>query len=564
MNNYKNRIVKGVLRTDGCRIVNEDGQEIILTGFATGNWQNPEGFMIGAPKMKSHADIFSPEEKNPSRFDRRRSVTQVVRELCGSEYLSTFWDRWEENHLGEDDLYAMAKAGFNCVRLVLNANSLLYEEPGITFNEKSFKRLDQIFDWCEKYRIYAILDMHGAVGGVCGCCGDSLHFDYPSLFGDDESWERCLILWEELARRYGERWILAGYDLLNEPVSTPPAYYAIPDLEKFYMEAIARIRKIDQKHIFFLEGPNFARGNQIFKHDYDPGYHNWCIHIHIYNASPEIKDLYPYLLKGQEFNVPVWIGECGSTPIHNGIFFDICAQLGIGYSIWCWKIAIEKPEDIRAVGYHLPQDWELVRSFCSGGARPSYAKSQAIFEEYLENLKFSNCVHHTEYARISAKEPSLAVPGTGYDMFLEDGSRYFGSWLWSNYLNFRIEDHTKLIWATTKETPVPSFDFYPHEVEHYDPLADLMLELGEGEFANYTIHNIIKPCAVNIEASSPAGATVKICCNGIEKGIVTVPVSDVFHCVETNKIDIPVCEDVTVKLVVTDGILQIKNVKFAY
>ena len=30
------------------------------------------------------------------------------------------------------------------------------------WNEDGFKMLDDVIDWCEKYRIYAILDLHAA------------------------------------------------------------------------------------------------------------------------------------------------------------------------------------------------------------------------------------------------------------------------------------------------------------------------------------------------------------------------------------------------------------------
>ena len=53
--------------------------------------------------------------------------------------------------------------------------------------------------------------MHASVGGINGCWGDALHDHYPNLLMDDESKDRQIILWEELTRRYHNRWILAGY-----------------------------------------------------------------------------------------------------------------------------------------------------------------------------------------------------------------------------------------------------------------------------------------------------------------------------------------------------------------
>ena len=559
-----NRCVKGVLRTEGMHYVNGDGEPVVLTGYATANWQNPEGFMVGQPP-RPLAEVFPKDDRgNYHRFDRRRSISQVVRELCGSEYLETFWDRWEEAHCSEDDIRAMAENGWNSVRMVLDANALLYEEPGIKFNEKAFQRLDRIFDWCEKYKIYIILDMHASVGGVNGCCGDALFDHYPSLLMDDESRERNIILWEELTRRYHERWILAGYDLANEPVATPPCYFAIPLLADYYDECIKRMRAIDHgAHIFFLEGPAFARSNEIFDHDYDPEYHNWAINVHIYGADCSLKDLRPYILKGQEYNVPIWISESGSDPISNAVFYDICAQLGVGYSIWGWKTTAHNGQT-RCVGQILPEGFDKIQAFISGGPRPSYAKCQVIFDAYLEALWYKNCVKNFEITRISQKRPDIDVPGAGYDMWEPSGKRYGGTWEWGNYLEFRGEDRTKLVWATEKRHPYPSFDFDcgPKPEVRFNPLTDLALELSAGEYAYYTVHKVEKDCLVTVEGIGDAAFTVE--CNGTVLGSLSLPAGDILKPAESDAVVIPASEDAVIKITVDQGVLTVKNIKFVY
>lgn len=558
MSMLNNELVRGFVRAEGTKTVNGGGEQIILNGYGVGNWQNPEGFMIGAPK-RPFIEFF---QGSPGRFDRRRTVTQVVRELCGSKYLETFWDRWEESYLGEDDIRAMAEDGFNTTRLALNANALMEDEPGIHFNEKAFARLMQVLDWCEKYHIYAILDMHGAPGGACGCCGDSLSNNFPQLFYDDESWERALLLWEELARRCKDRWIVAGYDLLNEPASVPEEWRAIPLLSRFYDEAIARIRKIDKKHLFFLEGPNFARGNQIFDHDFDPECHNWCMEVHIYGAAPEIKDLYPYLLKCSEYQVPLWIGETGSSPIHNAVFYEICRNYGIGYSLWSWKVAADEPGTARCVSYALPEDWEAVRSFCAGGPRPAFKRAQAIFDEMLENMKYKNCDHNREYNRLTKRQPDIEIPGAGYDSFEKDGSRYLGHWHLGNYLNFRLEDHTKLVWTLKDEDlPFPPFEVYPCEQRQYDPLECLALELAENEHALYTVHEVKRQCKVAFVVRSPEGAAATILCNG--KPIGTLEVKN-EQFMRSDEFVFDAAQMASICIEVVNGSMQIKTVAFQY
>ena len=570
MSKLNNENVKGILKTDGVRFVNEDGNEIILNGYGTANWENTEGFMIGSAPLPRNLFkwILFPgpgNDHNPERWTSRRFVSQMVRELCGQKYLDTYWDRWEENHLREEDIKLMADMGYNCVRIVLNASALLYEEPGIEFNEGGFSRLSKIIDACEKYRVYAILDMHGVVGGNNGATGDSLFCEYPSIFLDVESKERQILLWEEIVRRFGSRWIIAGYDLINEPVSSPIQHEYIPLLEQYYEECIERIRKIDKEHIFFLEGAKYARDFRIFNHQYDPECHNWAISIHLYGASPEIKDLYPWLLKRDELNVPLWLGECGSGPQGDAIFFDICEKLHVSYTPWGWKTARERNGFVGhgPVQHYVPENWDKIQAFQMVGPRPSYEDCIKIMDDFIESCKLENCVINYDVPRLQKKIPNIIIPGVGYDMWKEDGTRYYGTFEGSNYLNFRLEDHTKLVWATTKGLPYPKFAWYddPNE-ERYSPLQDLALELSEGEWANYTVREVKEGCKVCLEGVG--SAVVDICCGDKYLGTVELAPGNILEPVSTESFEIGTGERVTVKVVVKSGTLTLKNVKFAY
>ena len=574
MSKLDNEFVKGVLRTDGIRFVNEDGQEIILNGWGTANWENTEGFMIGSAPLPQNLFkwILFPgpgNDHNPERWTSRRFVSQMVRELCGAKYESTFWERWEENHLREEDIKLMADLGFNCVRIVLNANALLYEEPGFQWNEGGFSRLAKIIDACEKYRVYAILDMHGVIGGNNGATGDSLFCEYPSVFLDEESTERQIVLWEEIVRRFGSRWIVAGYDLINEPVSSPIQHEYIPLLEKYYEECIRRIRKIDKQHIFFLEGAKYARDFRIFNHQYDPEYHNWAISIHLYGASPEIKDLYGWLLKRDELNVPLWLGECGAGPDVDPVFYDICEHLHVSYTPWGWKTAAERgksrgPHGRGMVHHFVPEGWDKIQKFQMVGPRPTYEECIKIMDAFIESTKLENCEVNYEGPRTMKKIPDITLSGVAYDMWNEDGSRYYGNWEYSNYLNFRLEDHTKLVWACEKGLPYPKFAWYqdPNE-ERYSPLDDLALELAAGEYANYTVREVKDGLKVSFEGIGEGEAD--ILCGGKKIGTVKFAAGSILAPETSDSFTVgSTGERVTVKIAVKSGTVTLKKVKFEY
>lgn len=561
MSRFSRDRVRGFLRTDGTRVVNGDGEEIILQGYGCGNWTNPEGFMIGAPtEIELLGGIFSPKYIPPRRLDRRRTFDQTVRELCGTEYAERFWPRWYRNHLAEEDIRAMAELGLNSVRLPINAAALLLEEPGYRWNEDGFAMLDDVIDWCEKYRVYAILDLHGAPGGQSGTACDGGYDNAPHLFMDDESRDRALAIWEKLAQRYADRWIVGGYDLLNEPVSLPNHQQYVERLADFYQDAIAVIRKHDKKHLFTLEGPKFSRSNEIFDREYDPGYKNWLIHVHIYGAFPDKSELSWYILKGMELDVPVWIGEGGSYSENNAVFYEIAADYGMGFNLWCWKTAVEESGHMGAAGYRLPDEWEAVRGFANGGSKPGYARSRAIFDQLLENIKYSNCTLDRDHIRISRRSPELMLPAVGYDNLPGDGESFCGSWPHGNVLNYRLADRTKLVLAPGVEEPRPGFDMYPDEniQKPLDPLKTLMLELTEGEFARYTVHDVKRESPLAIEAMSKGPARFKVRCDDVEQ----ICELDSQELVWVSALSIPAGDDKMVRIEVMSGCVQLKQLHF--
>ena len=83
MSEFTRDRVKGFLHADGRRMVNGDGEEVILRGWSMGNWSNPEGWMVGGTPLFM---VGLDSHKLPRRYEHGRSIEQCIRELCGSEY----------------------------------------------------------------------------------------------------------------------------------------------------------------------------------------------------------------------------------------------------------------------------------------------------------------------------------------------------------------------------------------------------------------------------------------------------------------------------------------------
>lgn len=474
--------VKGFLKAKGPVMVNEDGDEVILRGLGAGNWNNPEGFMIGA-----FSDFKVPEEKKnipAGRMDRGRTFDRLIRELCGTKYGEAFWPQWFANHLGEGDLAQMAQWGFNSVRLPLSARTLLYEEPGITFNEDTFNVLDQVLDWCEKYHLYAVLDLHGAVGGQSALpCDDGVD-GMPHLFYDEESWERTMILCEELARRYSRRTIVGAYDLINEPLSGPLWEEYTDRLRSFYLELVERMRRFDKNHLLLLNGYIFSSRLDIFDQDFDPWCHNWGISIHNYGAMPDMTMFAEALSKRAELDIPVWLGESGGSGRWMTAVYELAVEHHIGFNIWCYKTAAGENSERWFASYDLPKEWPMVIAYArDGGARPSYDHGMKIFDEYLENIRFENCHISSREIPFIMRTPGCVVPAVAYDA-VDDGGKcaFKGSWPWGNAFGCRLGDGTHIVGEPgyISKLGIIGPQDLSGDWEHYE------LALSDGDNVSYT------------------------------------------------------------------------------
>lgn len=143
-----------------------------------------------------------------------RDFTGFKRGINLGGWLSQCLDHYNEEHYStfivEDDIKEIAGWGLDHVRLPIDYN-VIQNEDG-SFIEAGFKHVEDAVSWSEKYGLNIILDIHKAKGYV---------FDdknYCSFFTDAEEQRDFVFLWEELARRYGNKDNIV-FELLNEVTS---------------------------------------------------------------------------------------------------------------------------------------------------------------------------------------------------------------------------------------------------------------------------------------------------------------------------------------------------------
>ena len=326
-----NVISQNLLETSGKNIINQSGDTIILRGIGLGGWMLQEGYMM------------SPDGFSSTQFNIKNKLIEII----GAEETSNFYHLWLKNHVRKIDIDSLKSWGFNLVRAPIHYNLFtlpIEDEPfpnSYTELNKGYELLDSLLSWCSENEVYLMIDLHGAPGGQ-GYNADISDYDSTkvSLWESEFNQNKTVELWKRIAERYKDEQWIAGYDLINEP------NWNLPDgvlLRELYGKITNAIRTVDNNHILFIEGNDFANNftgltppwddNMVYSpHKYwspvDQGYLDWMLPLR------------------DSLNVPIFIGETGENS--NFWYRDavkVFEENGIGWAWWPLKIigAIQPP-----------------------------------------------------------------------------------------------------------------------------------------------------------------------------------------------------------------------------
>ncbi len=144
----------------------------------------------------------------------------------------------------EKDIQLIASWGMDHIRLPVDYPILEDDENPYEYKESGFAYIDQCLDWCKKYGLNVVLDLHRAPGYSFDTTGAN------SLFHNSTSQDRLISLWEAMARYYaGRKKPVIIFELLNEI-----AIQESDPWNKLAHRIYDRIRKIDSKHWIMMGG----------------------------------------------------------------------------------------------------------------------------------------------------------------------------------------------------------------------------------------------------------------------------------------------------------------------
>jgi endoglucanase len=393
----------GYLRAEGQKIVDEKGETVLLRGMGLGGWMLQEGYMLQL-----------------NQLGPQHAIRAKIEGLIGREDTQAFYDAWLANHTTKEDIDAMAKWGFNSVRLPMHYNlfTLPVEQEPVagqnTWLEKGFELTDALLAWCKANNMYLILDLHAAPGGQGN---DNAISDRdptkPSLWDSPANQQKMVEFWRKLAHRYANEPWIGAYDIINEPnwgFQYADDKHGCKEeknepLRKLMVETTKAIREVDSKHMIIIEGNCWGNNYKGVLPAWDK---NITLSFHKYWNNNTPGDISDILKLREQHNMPIWLGESGEN---SNLWFADAIRLmesnGIGWAFWpLKKLGINNPLQIEAnPGYTKVKDYLIGK-----GERPSAAEAKkALMQLAQRDINFRNNKVRSDVLDAMFRQPHSAT-----------------------------------------------------------------------------------------------------------------------------------------------------------
>jgi len=375
---------KGFLSVKSQTIEDESGKEFLLQGMGLGGWMLQEGYMLRIPGGGS-----------------QRQIKAKISDLIGDEACERFYENWLSNHVTKTDIDLLAKWGFNSVRLPMHYNLFtlpIEEEPDQyknTWLSKGFELTDSLVSWCKANNMYVILDLHAAPGGQGTDANISdYNPDKPSLWESDLKKNKTIALWQKIAEHYKDEPNIGGYDLLNEPNWTfenkdihGREDLLNKDIWDLYIEISKAIRKVDTKHILFIEGNGWANNFNGFPGKWD---NNMVLSFHKYWNPNSQQSIEPFIRLRKKYDIPLWLGESGENS--NKWFTDCIRLVEKNHIGWSWWPLKKVSSVVNPLTIYAPEGYDqLLKYWKNGESKPSKNFAAKVLFELTDNLRAEKC-----------------------------------------------------------------------------------------------------------------------------------------------------------------------------
>lgn len=363
------------LKCDGGRLVDETGKTVILRGINLGGWLAEETWMIPFKTHPQEGSSFLP-------IKDRVALWRTLEMRFGTPEMQRIRAAFRNAWITDADFAKIKAAGLNCVRLPFLFDVM--EEP-----QGLFPYLDRAIESANRYGLYVILDMHGAPGRQ----SDQSHTGeekYDRLFTDPLMVKKTVEIWSQIAARYKDRAVVAGYDILNEPMGAPDITTLCLVEDQIYRA----IRTHDAKHIVFFED-----GFKGIDRLPDPAIAGWVnaaysthTYTHTHGSKQEfVKGVQTLMTtasaKQAVTKTPIYLGEFNVEPYGKADmvkeFITNLQAKDMSWSIWTYKMAGVKGRGSLWGLYSAPKKMRRINPFYDT-KEEIFKKIQLLRTEHFE------------------------------------------------------------------------------------------------------------------------------------------------------------------------------------
>jgi len=382
----------GYVHAHAGRLVDGAGAPLLLRGVGLGNWLLPEGYM-----WKFDGGPQSPRE-----------IEALITDLVGPDSAAAFWRGFQDSFITEADIERIAAEGFDHVRLPINSRVVMDADGAIL--ARGLELIDRTIGWCRTHGLWVVLDLHGAPGGQTGTNIDDSPRGRPELFENDTYRAQTVALWRFLAQRYATETVVAGYDLLNEPLPNQWQDLYADRLVAVYREITAAIREVDTDHLIIYEGTHWANNWSIFTEVWDA---NSMLQFHKYWSAPDRPSIEGFLATGRRLGLPIYMGEGGENNLDwLQTAFQLWDDLDISWNFWPWKKIDTRTSPCSIVP---PAGWDAITAYAaSAGPRHATDVAQKVLDHLITAMTLPACDYQQQVTNALLRRAPLRLPATGF------------------------------------------------------------------------------------------------------------------------------------------------------
>ncbi|WP_435164092.1 cellulase family glycosylhydrolase [Paenibacillus glycanilyticus] len=313
------------LKTNGKQIKNNNGNGSVVSlhGTNLGGWMMEENWM------------------SPLGGTDEWTVRGTLINRFGSSAVDSLKDSYQDLWIQASDLDTIKSMGLNFIRVPIYWENMMNRDGTMKSDAVSFGNLDWLVSNAQSRGLYVLLDLHGVPGNMNG-------WQSGGREGANELWSNTTYqnwvvqLWQRIATHYKGNPTIAGYDLLNEPVSNNGSL----SISQMYDRLYKAVRAIDPDHMIYVEA--FGYWNNIVAPS-TYGWTNVVYEVHSYDwndtdwnsQNNSINQWFSDMIWHQNnWNVPVYSGEF-TLFTHNDLWEKWLSgldALDVSWTNWSYKV----------------------------------------------------------------------------------------------------------------------------------------------------------------------------------------------------------------------------------